>query len=111
MARNPSIYTGMCQGAATRRNRAIRAAQRHRALARRDFTPQQARSYLSWDLRIEGTFILSDDGAVSLARELAAKAFKEAVRRVRYWHREWKHYTRLNREWRSEMATIERKFA
>lgn len=106
-----SIYRGLQQGAATRRNRALRAAARHRALLRRGFTGEQGRSYLQWDLSVEGAFLMSAEAANALARELAAQNLTDAIKRARYWHRDWKHYARLNREWRAEMAAIEREYA
>lgn len=110
MARNPSIYTGLQQSAATRRNRALRAARRHRALLRRGFDVTRARSYLQWDLRVEGAFLMSDASVVPFAREMARVAFKIAVDNARYWHRDWKQWAARNREWRQEMAGIDKQY-
>lgn len=108
MARNPSIYTGLQQGAATRRNRYLRAAHRAReALARYDRTPNMARGLASWELQIDGAFAMSDASLVDLVADLLVKRLAFCVERVRYHHREWKQWAARNAEWRAEMAHID----
>jgi hypothetical protein len=110
MARNPSIYTGLQQGAATKRNRHLRAARRYVDLLAAGVSLASARSLAEWEFHIEGSFLMSDDALLSLVLDLLRKGASFAVERARYWHREWRYYARLNSEWRAEMKAIDLKY-
>ena len=107
MARNPSMYTGLCQGAATRRNRYLRAAHTVRAILRSPMSAERARSQAQWDLRLEGAFLMSDAALIELVQRLYRDRLAWLLKQIRYWHADWKRWTFANREWRKEMKDID----
>lgn len=107
MARNPSIYTGLQQGAAIRRNRHLRAAHAARDLIERypfGLPYQLARVVLDG---VEGSFLMSPGAAVALAEQLLRDRLSYAIERARYHHRDWKVWSSRNRQWRAEMAALD----
>ena len=104
------MYTGLCQGAATRRNRYLRAAHRVRDIIRRypDGLPvDAARGLAQWELQIDGVFYVSDETCVAIVTEALQKRLAFCVAQARLHHREWKKWTARNREWRNEMAALD----
>lgn len=105
-----SIYRVLQQGAATRRNRYLRAAHRTRDIIRRwpSLSVDEVRSFAQWDLNIETAWAISDANLKTAIAPLLRSRLEWQVRQVRYHHAEWKKWAARNRQWRAELAALDK---
>lgn len=107
-----SIYRGLQQGAATRRNRYLRAAHRTRDLIVRwpSLSVEQARHIAQWDLNVETTWAIRDEHLKTAIADILRTRFEWQVRQARYHHAEWKKWAARNRQWQAELAAIDKQY-